>query len=238
MNKPIQDIMGDILSVIVHDLRNPTATLRANIYFIHEVLDSTGQNALSDEDWLEVKEALEDSEIAMNDLTQGLEQFAWIAQWFSNKVVIKANDSDLIAELNGFIKQNRQMQIGLQAPEGPLLIKGGSALPKLLNTLISNSVQHALSKSVQFVVENHDNEIVLEIRDDGPALAEELRDKAFTLEGQLVLREQKNGRYGRVLGLFAARTFADAIGVKLETEEREGMAVFRLRFKAAEHIGQ
>jgi len=75
---------------------------------------------------------------------------------------------------------------------------------------------------------------VVELRDRGPALGADLRESAFTLPGQQVLKGRSDGRYGRVAGLFTVGLLARAIGATIEADEEEGAALFRIRLAAPE----
>ncbi|MGB5312751.1 MAG: hypothetical protein WBN38_11835, partial [Polyangiales bacterium] len=75
--------------------------------------------------------------------------------------------------------------------------------------------------------------VVIEVEDAGEAIAPELRDKAFTLEGQKALKGRLDGRYSRFVGLFAAAVVLDGVGGTIEAAGERGAAVFRIRLRGA-----
>jgi C4-dicarboxylate-specific signal transduction histidine kinase len=81
-------------------------------------------------------------------------------------------------------------------------------------------------------VERAGEEIVVTVRDGGAAIADELREACFTLEGQQELKGRPDGRYGRVLGLFASRIYAESFGARMEAGGKDGAAELRVRLKA------
>jgi signal transduction histidine kinase len=235
MNKPTAEHFGKLLALVVHDLRNPTAALSANISFVTDVISSSGLGPLSDADLGEIKEALQDSSIALVDLTRGLDQLAWVAQWLAGVIVTQTSTVDLLAQLRSIAAQPRPVPVELEIDaDGPIRVKGGEALPKLIEILIANAIQHNPKGRIRIAVRRQKDCAVVELRDRGYAVAPELRDRAFSLEGQTLLKERSNGRYSRVVGLFTAGILAQALGATIQADEEDGFSVFRLRFQLAQ----
>ena len=72
--------LESLFGLIVHDLRNPAATLGANIGFVREVMDDPSVPPQ------ELNEALSDAQQALTDLMRGLDQLAWIGRWANDHV--------------------------------------------------------------------------------------------------------------------------------------------------------
>jgi signal transduction histidine kinase len=232
MNKPTAENLGKLLSLVVHDLRNPTAALSANNSFVTDVIASWLPESVITEDLKEVKEALQDSGTALGDLTRGLDQLAWIAQWVAGAPFLPASSADLVAQVRAVAAQPRSVPVELDlAVDGPIRVKRGEALPKLLEILISNAIQHCPKGKIRLSIRRQKESAVVELRDRGCAIAADLRHLAFTLEGQTMLKERANGRYSRAAGLFAAGILAEAMGVTLQADEEDGTSVFRLRLQ-------
>jgi signal transduction histidine kinase len=229
MNKPTPENVGKLLSLVVHDLRNPTAALSANNSYVTDVVASSDAGSIANDDFNEIKEALQDSATALSDLTRGLDQLAWVARWLAEVPVAQGSSADLLIQLRAIVAQPKAVPVELEvAIDGPVRIKGGEALPKLLEILIANAIQHQPQGTIRLVVRREKDRAVVEVRDRGCALAADLRDQAFTLEGQMLLKERSNGRYSRVVGLFAAGILAQSMGATLQADESEGFSVFRL----------
>lgn len=234
MDKPPIESLGTLLSLVIHDLRNPAATLSANISFVSDVLDSTHKGTLSEEDATDVREALLDSSIALSELMNGLEGFSWVARWASGKDAAEVEDGDIVAELHGIAQSEKQTRIELDVPIGPLMVRGGNVVPKLLGILIGNSKQHAPYSPIKLTARRKgEDRVEVEIRDEGLAICEDLRDKAFTLDGQVLIKGRRDGRYSRVAGLFAAATLAESIDATLEASGENGDAIFILNLQRA-----
>lgn len=225
MTMPPRRALGDVFALVVHDLRNPTATISANISFVREVLDSTPDEMSS----VDVHEALDDAAIALRDLMRGLEQFSAIARWIAGEDVVPKTPGDAGAEVRGFINRHVEVKIEHNISDEPMPILGaGGAVARILDMLVANSNQHALGKPIVISAAPKEGRVVIEVQDCGTAVAPELRDAAFTFEGQSLLKGRSDGRYGRVVGLFAASAIAQAIGATLEADGVNGAAIFRL----------
>ncbi|MBN1655825.1 MAG: HAMP domain-containing histidine kinase [Deltaproteobacteria bacterium] len=232
MDKPTIESLGALLSLVIHDLRNPTATLSANISFINDVFDSIHNGIFADDDTKDIKEALLDTNIALGELMNGLDAFSWVTRWVTGREIVELEEGDVVAELNAIAQHEKRVRIEIDAREGALMVRGGNVVPKLLETLIANSIQHAPYGIIRVVAQKKGEDYVLvQIRDQGLAVAEDLRDKVFTLEGQVLIKGRRDGRYSRVVGLFAAATMAEAIAARLEADGQDGDAVFRIYLK-------
>ena len=214
--------LGKLLGLIVHDLRNPTSTIGANLAYLKEA--GTGGDPDADE-------AVVDAETAVAELMRGLEQVAWIAQWLAGEPATRINDGDVVVALRMVTAKERAHGVTSVVPEGPLRARGGGTLPRLLDVLLANSAHHARGPAELRAYRDGD-EVVVEVRDDGASVSEELRELVFQMEGQHEVKNRADGRYGRVAGLFAARLLAEAMGARLEADEDGGKAVFRVRLKS------
>ncbi len=214
--------LGKLLGMVVHDLRNPGATIGANVSYVREVLRSH-----PDED---LKEALQDVERALGDLMLGLEQVAWVGRWLSGEAPTGLQNGDVREALKTLRPPPYELHLEVHFPDEPLLIKGGGkAINRLTQMFVENAVQHARRGRLDVIVRREGEEAVIEILDDGAPLDPEFHRAAFTLEGQLEIKGKAQGRYGRVGGLLAAKVLADAIGASLEAGVRDGRNLFRIR---------
>jgi len=107
-------------------------------------------------------------------------------------------------------------------------VRGGDALERLLELLVSNGHQHAPRQVVKLRALREDDHAVIEVEDKGKPLAPELHELAFTLEGQTAIKGRSEGRYGRVAGLFSASALAQSLGAGLHAIERDQNNVFRV----------
>lgn len=223
-------VLESLVSMIVHDLRNPAATMGANLSFVREVIEDP------DCDRVEMGEALSDAQQALHDLTRGLDQLSWIGRWFNGTPAAGVVIEPLHAVFDRVMSRVKYGELKVIPPPRDLRVRGGEALERLLDLLIANGHQHAPRAPVWLRAEARAGHVAIDIEDSGRPLAPELADRAFTLEGQTALKGRAEGRYGRVAGLFAANILAQALGAELTAHERDGKNVFRVVVAAAEPL--
>ncbi len=218
--------VSEMLGLVVHDLRNPVATISANVSFVRE----EGAEALeSDTDMIE---ALDDVDLAMNDLMRGLEQLAWIARWIGGNSPVEAAGGDVRQAIESAL---HRIERTIPATYGEGLGEpryGGAPLSRAVEILLRNALQHDPNGTPRIDTRREGSEILIEIRDGGRAVGEDLREQAFDMDGQQVIKSRPDGRYSRALGLLAARALADGLHAKLEASGTDGEACFRLRLQA------
>lgn len=224
MSEPSNKALGELFSLVVHDLRNPTATVSANLAFVREV------GAADDfESQQDLQDALDDAQVAVSDIMRGLEQVAWVARSMVGEPGVRPGEGDIARELDAAAARHKHMRVDVQAPVGPLRAKGSMALAKVLDTLLANSEQHAPGEPVMLKAYSADERTaVVELQDRGKAVAADLRAHAFTIEGQHLLKGRLDGRYSRVVGLFAVATLLRSAGGDIEAAGEDGRAVFRI----------
>lgn len=220
-------VLESLFGLIVHDLRNPAATLGANIGFVREVMDDPSVSPQ------EIGEALGDAQQALGDLMRGLDQLSWIGRWANDKV----SASPAVLNLRGvFESTKRRIKYGaveLALPEESVRVRGGENIERLIDLLVANSHQHAPQKKVLVRAVEDAEGVAVEIEDEGRPVAPDVRTLAFSLEGQVGLKGRADARYSRVAGLFCASILAQAAGAKLEAIERAGKNVFRIILQRA-----
>lgn len=226
-DKPLRGSVSDMLALVVHDLRNPVATISANVSFVRE----EGAEALQGD--TDLVEALDDVDLAMNDLMRGLQQLAWIARWIGGTTPVEAAGGDVRQAVESAL---HRIEKTIPTTYGDALGEpkyGGAPLSQTVELLIRNSLQHDPRGTPRVEVRREEDTLVIEVRDAGKAVAEDLRDQVFDMDGQQCIKSRPDGRYSRALGLLAARALADGLSATLEAGGTDGDAWFQLRLPAA-----
>jgi len=218
------DQMGDVLGLLVHDLRNPAATITANVDFLQEV-------ELADTDSVE---ALEDVKLAVGELRRGLDMLAWISRWLTGHVPLEAANGDAGMFVERLERANTAVPVTIEiARDDQLYAQGAQVAVEVVDLLLHNTRANVAEPRATVRVYQDGEWVVIEVEDAGEAIAPELRDKAFTLEGQKALKGRLDGRYSRFVGLFAAAVVLDGVGGTIEAAGERGAAVFRIRLRGA-----
>ncbi len=210
-----------MLALLVHDLRNPCATVSANVDFIKSV-------ELPDPD---SQEAMEDIAMAVDDLKHGLELMSWIARWMTGEAALAQRNGDVVEAIKRTASRATG-KVDLELPETPMPAQGGARAGDVLAVLLDNAWRHVRRNTPVVKVFREDDEVVVRLVDAGMPLAEELRSDAFRIGAQSDLKGRPDGRYGRYCGLVAARAAAEALGGRMVAGGEEGAAFFELRLQA------
>ncbi len=223
-DRPTHEEIAELLALMIHDLRNPAATVSANLSFIRESVREADVDAL---------EALEDVETAMGDLARGLEQLSWIGRWLGGERALEAGPGDARASVQAAVHRIGRA-VAVAVPDEPVEVAaGGNALSRLVELLVRNALAFADARTVLVVLAKDGEHVVVEVRDGGRAISDELSTQAFTLAGQSVIKGRADGRYSRAAGLLAARVLAEGLGAELDAGGADGAAFFRARLPSA-----
>ncbi|MBT8480467.1 MAG: HAMP domain-containing histidine kinase [Myxococcales bacterium] len=213
------DQMGHVLGLLVHDLRNPAATISANVDFLQEV-------GLADDD---SNDALQDVRLGVDELRRGLDMLAWISRWLTGHVPLEAADGDVGVFLERLERADTPVPVTVEiARDDQLYAHGAQVAVEVVELLLHNTRANLPDGRATVRVYQRGNRVVIEVQDAGEAIAPELRTAAFTLEGQQALKGRSDGRYSRFVGLFAAAVVLDGVGGTIEADGEKGAAVFRV----------
>ncbi len=218
------DEMGTVLGLLVHDLRNPAATITANADFLQEV-------GLVDNDSIE---ALQDVKLAVGELRRGLDMLAWISRWFTGDVPLEAANGDAGVFLERLERADTPVPVTVNMAEGDqLYAQGAQVAVEVVELLLHNTRANVADPRATVRLYQQGGHVVIEVEDAGEAIAPELREMAFTLEGQQALKGRLDGRYSRFVGLFAAAVVLDGVGGTIEADGEQGAAIFRVYLRGA-----
>lgn len=213
------DQMGHVLGLLVHDLRNPAATISANVDFLQEV-------GLADDD---SNDALQDVRLGVGELRRGLDMLAWISRWLTGHVPLEAADGDVGVFLERLERANTPVPVKVEiARDDQLYAHGAQVAVEVVELLLHNTRANLPEGRATVRVFQRGNRVVIEVQDAGEAIAPDLRTAAFTLEGQQALKGRSDGRYSRFVGLFAAAVVLDGVGGTIEADGEKGAAIFRV----------
>ncbi|MCC6912884.1 MAG: HAMP domain-containing histidine kinase [Rhodospirillaceae bacterium] len=120
---------------------------------------------------------------------------------------------------------SRNLSFVVDIPTGLTVNCDEGDLSEILSNLIDNACKWART-SIRIAARHGEDGIVIEVTDDGPGIADDMRDKVFDVGARL-----DEGKAGSGLGLAIARDLARLYGGDLELEKAfSGGLLARLRF--------
>lgn len=214
--------LGALLALMVHDLRNPAATIGANLTFLRETV---GENA----DDPEVGSAFDDVSSAVLELKRGLDQLAWIGRWLAGDAAAPLADGEINTAMRAAARAVGEDGIVIEPLPQPTRARGAGTASRILEILLLNAKAHGGGKPIVLrAKQGPDGTVAIEVEDEGPAINPELASVAFSIAGQQRLKGRPDGRYSRAAGLLAAGVLAENLDVRLDAGRNGERAVFRV----------
>lgn len=216
-------------SLLIHDLKNPQAIMRANLDFVGQ---SPGIAADP-----EVKEAIADMSGSAKRLQSMLLNLLDITRMETGTLPLKARELDVRALLDKVAEASRG---AAKARRGSIQVAdAGVPMPaevdpellrRALENLIDNAFRHA--KNLTLREGGDDQQCFVQVEDDGPGIPEQLRGAVFEKFGEVAVNQASKSPSNRGLGLTFVKLAARAHGGDVEVIcPSTGGSTFRLTFQ-------
>lgn len=222
------ELVGHLLALLAHDLRNPLSALHSNVGYL------VGLPQCED---IETREALDDAGLSCECLVVIIDNLDVLARHLEGKstaprmrFTAQAALSEAVSRCERIAASHGcQLKVATDASAEALHVRANrDFLVRALSNLALNSVQHASGSTVELSIERHGEECRLRIMDSGPALSDEEQVRAFTATGQLHAKTNGSGRYSRGLGLLVSALSAEAAGAKLTARTLGALNCFEI----------
>ena len=209
------DLIGGLLGLIVHDLRNPLSALHSNASFLQSARDVGSADA---------KEALEDVSASCEALGHIIDNVELLAlalrgerRFEQNSFTVRELIADALARSRSLAASySVRVEFTPSADADVKLATSREMLGRALGNLVKNGIQHAQDGvPVRVSARVEGPRLVVLVEDGGAPVAAEFHDKAFTADGQVSAKGLVGARYSRGVGLYAARLAAEAAGAEV-----------------------
>lgn len=232
-------LLGELLSLLAHDLRNPLSALHSNVGFVGSLIERSDKDA---------QEAIADALLSCDGLSHIIDNLEVLAHVLTGTNDFDAAPFALATVVNDTLNRTQALakshEVELSLDEASLRLHERvtahrEMAGKALAALVRNAVQHAPPGSVVRIdIRVDPDRCHVRIQDEGTALTEEVVDAAFTAAGQISTKGARGGRYSRGLGLYCARVCADAAGAQISAQSSgEGGNVFLLSLDREKRTG-
>lgn len=221
----LQSLKDDMVSLLVHDLRNPLAGILSTLEL---ALDGARDEVLQSD----LRRALQSSET----LRSALDEMLQVRLLEENAVVAKRADADLAEPICGAIltvepvAKRRRVELRWDVDGDPHAPIDARLVQRSLENLLSNALKYTPQGSEILVqARNHQGFVELEVADRGPGIPDDLKTVLFSRFGSLEAHKGKERR-GIGLGLYLVKLVAEAHDGDVSVHDRPGGgALFRMR---------
>lgn len=219
--RSLELLKDDLMSLLVHDLRNPLAGMISCLDLLKPRPGDSEYDAT-----LEIVKLAREGARKQSEL---LEDLLEVRKLEEGKLPLRlelVRLSELVDEAISTHTPTARLEevhLELDTVDPFLTLEVDRRLiRRVVENLISNALKFSRAHgSVSISVRAVEDRVVLEVKDRGPGVAEELRDRLFQKFGS-VEAKTAGGRRGFGLGLYVVRLVATAHGGSVEVAPREG----------------
>ena len=225
----LQALKDDLVSLLVHDLRNPLAGLLSSLEL---ALDgATGD---------QLREDLQRASAMAETLRGALDEMLQVRLLEENAVVAHRANHDLGAIVRAAaatfepVARRRRLELRVTTEGEEMAAVDARLLQRSLENLLSNALKYtSAGTQVDVELRSHAGTVQLEVSDRGPGIPDALKGVLFERFGSVEAQRGKQRR-GVGLGLYFVKLAAEAHGGSVSVHDRPGGgALFRLQLAAA-----
>ncbi len=206
----------DFVADASHDLQSPLAALRAEL-----------EVAVAHPDRLEVGDFAAELLVRTSEMEQLVDDLLYLAveEGVRRPAAVLLDLDDVVLEEALRVRPKEPVRIDTSGVSAAPVLGDPAALRRLVRNLLDNAVRHAAGR-VTVTLANVDAEVVLDVADDGPGVAEV--DRARVFDRFYRADPARAGHSGSGLGLAIAAEIAHRHGGRIALEAGGPGALFRL----------
>ena len=217
--RKLEELRDNLVHMIVHDLRSPLTGISG---FLDLAL-ALEKETLT-EDGLEYLQTAKRSTIAMIDMVSAVLD---VSKMEAGEMKLHLVECDLVriaADLMSGVQSLKEArEMILDAPPAPVtVVADGDLLLRVIQNLLGNALKFTPSDGgIRLGIEPDDKHVRVTVRDNGPGIPAEYRERIFEKFGQVEARS--NGKkYSTGLGLTFCKLAVEAHGGSIGVESEIG----------------
>lgn len=199
-------LRDEFLSIVSHELKTPLTGLQLQLDLLVESLDGSDAR---------VVERLRRATLSSDRLTQLIESLLDVSRIATGRFVLACEEVDL-ARLAEEVIDSFRSSAAKTGTTLSLTVEGPTTgtwdrvrLAQVLTNLLSNAIKYGGGQPVEIRVESDDDEVVLVVRDRGPGIAIEDRERIF---GRFERASSARHFGGLGIGLYVVKEIVTAHG--------------------------
>ena len=212
----------DFLSLASHELRTPLTSLRLQLQLLRRIADTTPGEPLGA---AKVATKLDTTERQLRRLGALLDNLLDVSRIQTGKLDFQFAQGDLAAVVSDliarFADEARQAGVVLSARvDGPMDGRFDRLrMEQVVNNLLANALRYGAGSPVRVALSREEGTARLVVRDGGPGVPAEARERVFERFAQ---NHNATNKGGLGLGLYIVRQIVEAHGGRVRVEEAPG----------------
>lgn len=209
-----------ILAILSHDLRSPLAGIIGMSGYLKANFQEMEQGEI--EEMLILLEEASKNELNMLDYLVEWARIKYASEVFSPKKINLVPYVSKVFEILTDSANQKSIELINEISEEITVFADEKMLHSILQNLISNAIKHSNpSGQIHTFAEKKDNEIILEVRDNGMGMSKIIIDKLFTPQMDTLSKERDEDK-GAGIGLLLVKSFLEKNGGRIWAESTEG----------------
>lgn len=217
--RSVQRMREKLQSLLVHDLKNPLAAISANVQFLQE-LDGVRDHA-------DAREMLEDALDSTRRLSRMLVNLLDLERLATADLPLRRTATDL-ALLAARVLNDNRATARVHGATLAAKVVGDSTVATIdedltvraVDNLVENGLRHA--RAVHVELEDTPRDVLVRVRDNGPGIPDEIRERLFDRYVQVVAPGAASRGSNRGLGLSFVQLVARAHGGDVTVDSSPG----------------
>ncbi len=195
-----------MLSIFVHDLKNPLSTIILGAELIKE---EKNDGQAFQEICNRIINAGKKSTILIDDLLESAHKEANEIKFHFNKIDFSNLIEDVVTT-NQILADNKNQKIQLNIEAHPSVLADKRKLFEIADNLINNAIKYSpKNKNIVITIKERNSKVILEVSDEGPGFTEEEKKHLFQRFSRLSAKPT-GGESTTGLGLSIVKTLVEA----------------------------
>jgi signal transduction histidine kinase len=218
----------ELMTLIVHDLKSPLASLVPNVRFIFRDPGLSPDTYLAAIDIGEAAEAM--SRLVMNLLDLSRSEDGSFTLTLASIDLASLLD-DVRRSVLRRTQDNGIRIVARAAPNLSAIVGDRTVLRRVLENLVDNAIKHSpIDGEISLNARQTEEAIEMDVRDEGPGIPVEARSRIFEKYVQLDKERENAAHVGRGIGLTFCKIAIEAHGGSIDVEDNLPQGtVFRVR---------
>ncbi|HEY0030195.1 MAG TPA: PAS domain-containing sensor histidine kinase [Bacteroidia bacterium] len=210
----------NILAILSHDLRSPLSGIIGTADYLRNNFERMDKSAIKE--MLDLLHKTAKDELSMLDYLVEWARIKYASEAFSpTNITLAEHVQEVFHILNDAAGINA-INLHHEIAENTKVFADKKMLLSILQNIVSNAIKHSQpGGKITVTAKTKEDKIIIEVKDTGIGMSEEIREKLFTPQLDSLSAERKEKK-GAGIGLLLVKGFLETSGGEIWVESVEG----------------